>query len=241
MNKDLFIKELKKINIDLNKDQLEKLDKFYNLLIKWNEKINLTTIINKEDVYLKHFYDSLTLIKTIDLNQNLRVLDIGTGAGFPGIVLKIVFPNLKITLLDSLQKRITYLNEIIKELELTDVETICMRAEEYTIKVREQYDLVVARAVSQLRILIEISFACVKVGGYFVAMKASVSTELDEANSTIYKLGGEIVQIKEFQLPIENSQRTLIKIKKKEITSKKYPRKFSQIKNFPKKTKNFGK
>ena len=235
MNKDLFIKELRKINIDLSIDKLEKLDKFYNLLIEWNEKINLTTIVNKEEVYLKHFYDSLTLIKVIDLNQDLKVLDVGTGAGFPGIVLKIVFPNLKVTLLDSLKKRINYFNEIIKELNLSDIETVCSRAEEYTLKTREKYDLVVARAVSHLRILSEISFASVKVNGYLIAMKSSVSLELDESLEIINKLGGEIVKIEEFQLPIENSKRTLIKIKKNKITDKKYPRNFSKIKDSHKK------
>ena len=113
MNKDVFLEELEKLNIFLTEEQIKKLDKFYNLLIDWNHKINLTTITIKEEVYLKHFYDSLTIVNIIDLTKKLKVLDVGTGAGFPGIVLKIVFPNLEITLLDSLQKRINYLKEII--------------------------------------------------------------------------------------------------------------------------------
>ena len=121
MTKDEFIKEVLKLGITLDDEKLTKLDKFYHLLIYWNEKINLTTIVKEEEVYLKHFYDSLTLIKAVNLQDNLTLLDVGTGAGFPGIVLKIVFPNLKITLLDSLNKRINYLNEIIKELNLTGI------------------------------------------------------------------------------------------------------------------------
>ena len=118
MNLDLFIEETKKLGIELTSQKLEKLNQFYELLISWNQKMNLTRIIEKEDVYLKHFYDSLTLSKVIDLNQDLTICDVGSGAGFPGIVLKICFPNLKITLLDSLQKRVNYLNEVIKELDL---------------------------------------------------------------------------------------------------------------------------
>ena len=230
MNKENFINELKKINIDLTKDQLEKLDKFYKLLISWNELINLTTIINKEDVYLKHFYDSLTLIKAINLNKDLKVLDVGSGAGFPGIVLKIVFPNLKITLLDSLNKRINYLNEIIKELELKDINTICDRSEEYTKVHREEYDLVVARAVCHLGILLEITISSVKVGGFLIAMKGSLNEELKDSEAIIEKLNSKITDIIEFKLPIEFSNRTLVKIEKIGLTNKKYPRKYSEIK-----------
>ena len=214
MNKDEFIKELFKINIILDEDKLNKLDKFYHLLINWNKKINLTTITKEEDVYLKHFYDSLTLIKVIDLNQNLKVLDVGTGAGFPGIVLKIVFPNLKITLLDSLQKRINYLNEIIKELRLNNIETVCIRAEKFTKIHHEEYDLVVSRAVAHLKILSEITFACLKVNGYLVAMKGNIVEELEQSKEIINKLNGNIIEINQFILPKENSTRNLIKIKK---------------------------
>ena len=230
MTKDEFVEELKKINIILDNEKLNKLDKFYELLIKWNEKINLTRITSKEDVYLKHFYDCLTLIKVIDLNDNLKVLDVGTGAGFPGIVLKIVFPNLKITLLDSLNKRINYLNAIIKELELKDIETICERAEIYTKYHQEEYDLIVSRAVAHLRILSEITFQGLKVHGYLIAMKASIKDEIDESKNIINFLNGKISDIKTFQLPFENSQRTLIKIEKIDKTSNKYPRKYSDIK-----------
>lgn len=230
MNKDEFIKEVKKLGILLDEEKLNKLDKFYNLLINWNERINLTTITKKEDVYIKHFYDSLTLIKTIDLKKNLKVLDVGTGAGFPGIVLKIVFPNLKITLLDSLNKRINYLNEIIKELDLKDIETKCIRVEDYAKSNIEIYDLVVARAVAHLGILIETCMPLVKVDGYLIAMKANAKEEIQESFKILKEIKAKLVTINTFNLPIENSIRTLIKIQKQEKTPNKYPRPYGKIK-----------
>lgn len=230
MNKQEFFEELAKLGINLTNDQIDKLARFYQLLVTWNEKINLTTIIKEEEVYLKHFYDSLTLIKVVDLRQPLTVLDVGTGAGFPGIVLKIVFPNLKITLLDSLTKRINYLNEIIKELDLHDIETVCSRCEEYTKINREKYDLVVARAVSHLKILSEMIIPTVKVNGYFIAMKANLNDELEITIPMLKKLNSELKEIKEFSLPIENSKRTLVVIKKNAKTALLYPRKYSEIK-----------
>ena len=230
MNKQEFLEELKKLGINLTNDQIDKLARFYQLLVNWNEKINLTTIIKEEEVYLKHFYDSLTLIKVVDLRQPLTVLDVGTGAGFPGIVLKIVFPNLKITLLDSLTKRINYLNEIIKELDLHDIETVCSRCEEYTKINREKYDLVVARAVSHLKILSEMIIPTVKVNGYFIAMKANLNDELEKTIPMLKKLNSELKEIKEFSLPIENSKRTLVVMKKNAKTALLYPRKYSEIK-----------
>lgn len=230
MNKQEFLEELAKLGINLTNDQIDKLARFYQLLVTWNEKINLTTIIKEEEVYLKHFYDSLTLIKVVDLRQHLTVLDVGTGAGFPGIVLKIVFPNLKITLLDSLTKRINYLNEIIKELDLHDIETVCSRCEEYTKINREKYDLVVARAVSHLKILSEMIIPTVKVKGYFIAMKANLNDELEKTIPMLKKLNSELKEIKEFSLPIENSKRTLVVIKKNAKTALLYPRKYSEIK-----------
>ena len=231
MKENEFINELAKLNINLNEDQLFKLDKFYNLLITWNEKINLTRIVSKEDVYLKHFYDSLTLIKEVDLTKDLTLCDVGTGAGFPGIVLKIVFPNLKITLIDALQKRVNYLNEIIKDLELTDICAIHARSEDYARNNYEKFDVVTARAVANLRILSELCIPMVKVNGYFVAMKASVIDEVNDSKSILKELNSEIISINEFTLPYENSLRTLIKITKNDKTSHKYPRKFDKIKN----------
>ena len=230
MNQDKFIEETKKLGIELDDLKLAKLNKFYELLISWNEKINLTTITKREDVYLKHFYDSLTLVKGIDLTRDLKVLDVGTGAGFPGIVLKIVFPNLKITLLDSLNKRINYLNEIIKELDLKDIDTKCLRVEDYAHIDREKYDLVVARAVSHLGILIETCTPLLKVGAYLIAMKSNVEEEIEESSNILKNIKAEIKEIVSFNLPIENSIRTLVKVQKKDKTPSKYPRPYGKIK-----------
>ena len=137
MKIDKFIEELKKLGIDITEDKLIKLEKYYNLLVIWNEKMNLTGITEKEEVYLKHFYDSLTIVKAVDLNNFNNLCDVGTGAGFPGMVLKIVFPNLNVTLVDSLNKRLEFLKEVIKELDLKNIEVIHARAEEYALKNRE--------------------------------------------------------------------------------------------------------
>ena len=225
MNLKVFIEETEKLGIKLTEEKLNKLEKFYELLISWNEKMNLTRIIEKEEVYLKHFYDSLTLIKAIDLTQELTLCDVGSGAGFPGIVLKIVFPNLKITLIDSLQKRVNYLNEIIKELELTNIEAIHTRAEDYAKNHREDYDIVTARAVANLKLLSELCIPMVKVNGYFIAMKANAIEEIKESKDIIKYLNARLEDTIEFLLPIEESNRTLIKINKITKTNSKYPRK----------------
>lgn len=230
MNIELFVEELKKIGITLDEIKLAKLNKFYELLISWNEKMNLTRITEKEDVYLKHFYDSLTLYKVIDLNKELSLCDVGTGAGFPGIVLKIVFPNLKITLIDSLNKRVNYLNEIIKELELDNIEAIHTRIEDYAKINREKYDIVTARAVANLKVLSEICIPIVKVNGYFIPMKAIIEDEINQSKDIIKKLNAEIDYIESFSLPIENSIRNIIKIKKIGKTNNIYPRRMDKIK-----------
>ena len=230
MNQSKFIEELSKINISLNSNQIEQLNKYYELLIEWNEKINLTNITEKEQVYLKHFYDSLTLIKSVDLKENLTLCDIGTGAGFPGIVLKIVFPNLKITLVDSLNKRVKFLQEVIKELNLTNIEVYHERAEIFARQHIESFDVVTARAVAHLSILLEYCIPMVKINKYFIAMKANINEELEESQNAIEKLKAKVVKIDSFKLPVEESNRTIIKIEKLEKTNKKYPRNTNEIK-----------
>ena len=230
MNLDLFIEETKKIGIELTSQQLEKLNQFYELLISWNQKMNLTRIIEKEDVYLKHFYDSLTLSKVIDLKQDLTLCDVGSGAGFPGIVLKICFPNLKITLLDSLQKRVNYLNEIIKELDLKNIEAIHTRAEDYAKQNREKFDIVTARAVANLKILSELCIPMVKVNGLFIAMKANIEEEIENSTEILKKLDSKIEKIETFYLPIENSIRNIIMIQKQKPTNNLYPRRIEKMK-----------
>ena len=231
MNIKEFIEETKKLGIELTAVQLQKLEKFYELLISWNEKINLTRITKKEDVYLKHFYDSLTLFKVINLDNELTLCDVGSGAGFPGIILKIVFPNLKVTLIDSLQKRVNYLNEVIKELDLFNIEAIHTRAEDYARNNREKFDIVTARAVANLRILSELCLLMVKEKGYFIALKANIEEELENSKEMIKKLNSSIEKIETFNLPIEHSIRNLVKIKKESKTNSIYPRRMDKIKN----------
>ncbi len=233
MNEKEFVKYVKELNIELDDIKLNQLKKYYELLITWNEKINLTAITDQEQVYLKHFYDSLTLSKIIDLNQELSLVDIGTGAGFPGIVLKILFPNLKITLIDSLNKRIEFLKLVIKELNLKDIEAIHTRIEEYSKVNREQFDIATARAVAPLNILLEYSIPMIKRNGYFVPMKANIDKEVTNSKNALKLLDASIIEQIDFKLPKENSNRTLIKIKKLKSTSNKYPRKYVEIKKRP--------
>lgn len=225
MNIEVFKEEVEKLGISLTDEKLNQLALFYQLLLSWNEKMNLTRITNQEEVYLKHFYDSLTLYKEIKLETVDTLCDVGSGAGFPGIVLKIVFPNLDITLIDSLQKRVNYLNEIIKELKLSNIRAIHTRCEDYARVNREKYEVVTARAVANLKVLSELCLPLVKENGYFIAMKGKATEELDEAKAMIGTLGGKIEHINEFNLPLEESNRTLIKIKKEKKTDKIYPRK----------------
>lgn len=229
MNKEEFLKELRKINIKITDKQLAQLEQYYNILLEENKKYNLTSITNKEEVYLKHFYDSLTINKIINLT-NQSLCDIGTGAGFPGLVLKIVFPSLNITLVDATEKKCNFLKMVISKLNLKDINIINERAEIYSKEVREKYDIVTSRAVAPLKHLLEYSIPLVKINGYYIAMKSDISKEVEGIN--IYE---EKLNIKEedriiFELPKENSLRTLIKYKKLEKTSLKFPRKYNEIK-----------
>ena len=229
MNKEEFIEEVNKLGIEVTEEKINKLDKYYELLIEWNEKINLTAITKKEDVYLKHFYDSLTLYKAYDLTKNIKVLDVGTGAGFPGIVLKIFFDNIDITLVDALSKRINFLNEVIKELNLKNIYALHSRIEDFAKTNREKYDLVTCRAVAKLRILNEFCLPLVRVNGYFIPMKATLNEELNESKNSLKLLNSELENIINFSLPIENSTRNLVVIKKQKISGNKYPRRYDII------------
>ena len=232
MNKDNFIKEVEKLGIEITETKLNQLEKYYEMLIEYNKVMNLTGITEKEEVYLKHFYDSLTIAKIIDLSKQETLCDIGTGAGFPGLVLKIFYPNLKITLVDSLNKRINFLNEAIKELKLQKIETIHGRMEEYSKQNIEKFDVVTARAVAQMHFLLEVSVPMLKVGKYFIAMKGNIENEIDY-NYALNKLSASQKEIITFKLPKEESNRTLIKVVKNKITSKLFPRKYVEIKRNP--------
>lgn len=208
MNREQFIEELNKINIKLTKEQEEKLNMFYKLLIEWNEKINLTRITSYEDMLLKHFYDSLTLYKVINLNEVKSMCDVGTGAGFPGIVIKIVFPNIEVTLIDSLQKRVNYLNDIINKLNLEKIKAIHVRGEDY----KGQFDLVTSRAVANIEKLVGYTMHLVSKDGVFVAMKGDIDKELDKPISEKISRKYKITKIEKFVLPIEESKRSLVVI-----------------------------
>lgn len=229
MNKEIFIKELKKINININNKQLEQLETYYKILIEENKKYNLTSIIDKEQVYLKHFYDSITITKIIDLTTQ-TICDIGTGAGFPGIVLKIIFPKLKVTLVDSTAKKCNFLKIVISKLELKDIEIVNERAEIFSKYTREKYDIVTSRAVAPLKHLLEYSIPLVKVNGYYIAMKSDISKEIEDIDIYEKKLNIKQIEKISFKLPKENSLRTLIKYQKLSPTNLKYPRKYSEIK-----------
>ena len=232
MTQNDFIKKVNELGLEVTDEKLDKLNKYYELLVSFNEKINLTTITLKEEVYLKHFYDSLTLVKIIDFNKYNTFCDIGTGAGFPGIVIKIFFPHLKVTLIDALKKRIDFLNVVISELQLKEIETIHSRIEDYGKNNRELYDIVTARAVTNLSNLLEFAIPIVKVNKYFIAMKGS-NNELDTILNASKLLNIKLEDKIEFSLPYEESKRNLIKFVKLDKTNNKYPRKFSEIKKKP--------
>ncbi|MBQ2947015.1 MAG: 16S rRNA (guanine(527)-N(7))-methyltransferase RsmG [Bacilli bacterium] len=232
MNKDRFIEEVESLGIEITDKKLEQLEKYYALLIEYNKVMNLTGITEKEEVYLKHFYDSLAISKIIDLNNENSLCDLGSGAGFPGIVIKIFYPQLEIVLVDSLNKRINFLNTVIKKLDLEKITAMHSRIEEYAVENKEQFDIVTARAVAPLNILLELGINLVKVGKYFIAMKGNIENEPEYSNA-IKKLDCSLDNIVKFRLPIEESNRSLIKIRKEKTTSKLFPRKYSDIKKKP--------
>lgn len=233
MNREEFIIEVEKLGIVVDSYKLDKLNEFYKLLLEWNDKINLTTILEENVVYLKHFYDSLTLFRDVDLNMNIKLCDVGSGAGFPGIVLKIFFPNLNITLVDSLNKRVIYLNDIIDKLNLSNIIAVHSRMEDFSKLHEEEFDLITARAVAKLNILCEISVKSLKIGGSLVFMKANCEDEILNLKECLLKLGLQLDVIDKFILPIENSNRTIIKISKNSKTDKIYPRSIDKIKKNP--------
>jgi 16S rRNA (guanine527-N7)-methyltransferase len=214
--------------IALSDEQLNQFDQYFHILVEWNEKMNLTAITDQEDVYLKHFYDSISAAFYFDFTQHLHLCDVGAGAGFPSIPLKIVFPHLEVTIVDSLNKRITFLNHLANVLKLENVHFIHDRAETFGVNPahRESYDLVTARAVARMSVLSELCLPLVKVGGHFIAMKAAhANDELTLGQKAIATLGGRVEQMNTFTLPMEESERNILVIKKEKPTPKKYPRK----------------
>ena len=228
MTEEQFIEELKKINITITKEQLSKLSTYASFLQEYNTHTNLTTITETKDIYLKHFYDSLTITKYIDLTKYNTLLDIGTGAGFPGLVLKIVFPHLSITLLDSNNKKITFLHELSNKLNI-QLELIHSRAEEYIKNKRESFDIVTSRAVASLPVLAELSLPFVKINGYFLSLKGSAEEEIKSSQQIIPTLGGKITKVDTFLLPKEQSTRTIIIVEKTKNTPLQFPRPYNKI------------
>lgn len=221
-----FIKGLDILDINLNDYQINQFIDYYDMLISWNNVMNLTSITEFIEVIYKHFLDSLSIVKVMR-PENERIIDIGTGAGFPGIPLKIAFPNTKIVLMDSLNKRVQFLNEVISKLKLEDITAIHGRAEDYGRKTeyRESFDLCTSRAVANLSTLSEYCIPFIKKGGSFISYKSgNVKEELENATNAIKILGGSIAEVSEFQLPLTDIKRSLVKVEKINETPKKYPR-----------------
>lgn len=222
----IFKEYAKHLNIEINNKQIEKFYQYMNLLLEWNQKINLTAIIDYKDIILKHFVDSLTIEKYIEKSSYL--VDIVTGAGFPGIPLKIVREDIKIVLVDSLNKRVQFLNEVIKKLELQNIEAIHARVEEFgkNKRYRESFDIATSRAVANMSTLSEYMIPLVKVNGKCICMKGKeIEKELEDAKNAIKILGGKVIERKEFQLIDDDINRNIIVIAKEKSTSSKYPRK----------------
>lgn len=228
MKTDEFKQLLAEKGIPLSPAQLAQYEQYYQTLVEWNEKMNLTAITAEEEVYLKHFYDSISAAFYFNFEEPLHLCDVGAGAGFPSIPIKIAFPHLQITIVDSLNKRIQFLEHLSAKLGLTNTHFIHDRAETFgqNLNHRETYDVVTARAVARLSVLSELCLPLVKVGGKFIAMKAAhANDEIEASKKAIATLGGKIENIFSFTLPVEESERNIIIIKKEKPTPKKYPRK----------------
>ena len=233
--KEYILSAVKDFKIELSEEQLSQLETYYKLLVNWNEKMNLTAIIEPKDVALKHFADSLSVLNYVDIPKNASVIDVGTGAGFPGLVLKISRPDIKLTLLDSLNKRLVFLEDVLNNLGL-NAQLIHSRAEEggQNIDLRECYDFAVSRAVAQLNVLCEYCLPYVRLSGSFIAFKGGESDdEIKNASKSIQTLGGKKKNVYKFDRPENSGRRTLVVIEKIQPTPDKYPRQNGKIKAKP--------
>ena len=233
MNRELFLNGLKKLNIEITDIQTEQFEKYSDLLKEWNEKINLTEITDDDGISIKHFLDCILLLKYIDIPENASVADIGTGAGFPGLPVKIMRSDVSLCLVDSLNKRINFLNEVKTQLGLDDVQCIHSRAEELARKreYREKFDFVLSRAVANMTVLCEYCLPFLRIGGTFVALKSSeIKEETEEALSMIGNLGGKVKEIISAPLPESDITRSLVVIEKVRETPKSFPRSSKRIK-----------
>ena len=231
MNIEEFKSEVGRLGIAVTDREIDLLERYYELLIEYNEKINLTAITDKQEVFLKHFYDSLTLVRVIDFNEIESMCDIGTGAGFPGIVIKIFYPNVKLTLVDALNKRINFLNVVSESLGLEGITLVHARAEEYAKDNREKFDLVTARAVAKTSTLLEYSMPIVKKNKYFVAMKGHDDTEV--STNCLNVLSSKVLKVDSFELPKGAGFRNLVLVQRIGDISLKYPRRYADMKKKP--------
>ena len=229
MNVNEFISYLQELNITLTEYTLNKFKVYSDLLKEYNKKFNLTSITEDKDIYLKHFYDSLCLFKVKELFNNLTLLDIGTGAGFPGIPIAIVNPNIEVTLLEANAKKCGFLKIVKDKLNLKNVEIINIRAEDYTQKTREKFDIVTSRAVAHLQVLAELETPALKVNGYFLPLKSHITEELTTSKQVLNNLNLKLEEVIDYTLPIENSSRTILKIRKTSKTKDIYPRSYNKI------------
>ncbi|WP_342223933.1 16S rRNA (guanine(527)-N(7))-methyltransferase RsmG [Spiroplasma endosymbiont of Asaphidion curtum] len=227
----MFVSLLKKINIVCSSEQLKQLEKYFELLQQWNEKMNLTTIINKEEVYQKHFFDSLLLTKNVVLEQQL-ICDVGTGAGFPGIVIKILFPKIKLFLVEAITKKCLFLQVVVENLFLKDVTIINNRVENIAIQYRDFFDIVTVRAVAKLNMLLELCVPIVKVKGIFIALKSETREELSNSQNALKVLNTKLISIYSSNWDFLGKRTILYFIKQKAI-DKLYPRDFAKIKQQP--------
>lgn len=236
-NKESFISKSRTLGIDLTDEQYNQFNEFMSYMLKWNKRVKLTSITGEENIIDKHFIDSLSIFLSDKLqNREMKIMDLGTGGGFPGIPIKFINPKVFLTLLDARLKKIEYLQHLIEDFDLSDTEAIHGRAEELgqDFLYREAYDIVVARAVSNMSVLVEYALPFVKPGGYFIAMKSSdIEEELEEAKAAIKVLGGKTEKVKHFVLPETDMERSLIMIKKLSSTPKKYPRRAGKPKKDP--------
>lgn len=228
MNPDQFQKALLEKGITLSDEQMKQYEVYFNTLVEWNEKMNLTAITQKEEVYLKHFYDSVSAAFYFDFNQPLTICDVGAGAGFPSIPLKIAFPGIQVTIVDSLNKRINFLEHLAQELGLKNMQFVHDRAETFGKNPahREKYQLVMARAVARLSVLSELCLPLAQIGGTFIAMKGGqAEEELQSGKKALAVLGGKLSSVHSFKLPVEESERNILIVHKEKKTPKQYPRK----------------
>jgi len=224
-----FINECTILNIKIDEKIINDLSIYQKELVIWNKKFNLTTILEKEDVFLKHFFDSLTIMKTNKLKDNTSLCDFGTGAGFPGMVIAIVYEKINVTLIESNKKKCEFLSNIKNKLDLKNVKIINERMEDYSKKNKEIFDIITCRAVSSLGIIIELAAPSIKINGYFIALKSKYEEEIKKINSIINDLGLKLNKIINFNLPKENSERNILIYEKIKKTSEKYPRNYNTI------------